>query len=236
VAAALALAAALLVQPWRARLDADRDLSRPPTLANLLSPANLAAPFSVVFASPAMLWVAAAGFCFASVQGCLITFFVTQLTTEIGYALAVAGLAFSAMQVSGSFARVLMGWIADRVGNARALVGLAVASCGMVTVVAAIAPGWPFWAVTLLGLVVGTTSTSWNGVYLAEIARLAPAGRIGDATAGSTILTFGGYLVAPILFAIAVPVVGSYGACFAALAVVALLAVPMLAAAMRSVS
>ncbi len=233
VAAALPLAAVLLVQPWRARLDRDRDISRPPTLANLLSPANLKAPFSVVFASKAMLWVAAAGFCFASVQGCLITFFVTQLTTEIGYALAVAGIAFSAMQISGTFSRVLMGWIADRIGNIPALVALALGSGAMVLVVAAIAPGWPFWAVTLLGLLVGVTSTSWNGVYLAEIARLAPEGRIGDATAGSTILTFSGYLVAPILFALAVPVAGGYGVCFAALSGVAALAVPMLVAARR---
>ena len=57
---------------------------------------------------------------------------------------------------------------------------------------------------------------------------------MGDATAGSTILTFGGYLVAPIVFALAVPVVGSYGSCFVALAVVSLLAVPLLLAAMRA--
>jgi MFS family permease len=234
VAAALPLVAALLGQPWRAALDRDRDMSRPPTPGNLLSPANLTAPFAVVRSSPAMLWVAAAGFCFASVQGCLIAFFVTQLTTEVGYGLAVAGIAFSAMQISGTFARVVMGWVADRIGNLPALVALALGSGAMVLVVAAIAPGWPLWAVTLIGLVVGTTSTSWNGVYLAEIARLAPEGRIGDATAGSTILTFSGYLVAPILFALAVPAVGGYGVCFAALACIAVLAVPLLAAAMRA--
>ena len=234
VAAMLPLLAVVAVQPWRERLDAQRDVARPPTLANLVSPANLAAPFSVVRGNRAMLLVAAAGFCFASVQGCLLTFFVTQLTMEIGYSLAAAGAAFSAMQFSGTFARVLMGWVADRIGGARALVALAAASSLMVLAVAAIAPGWPLWAVTLVGLVVGTTSTSWNGVYLAEVARLAPQGRVGDATAGSTILTFGGYLVAPIVFALAVPVVGSYGSCFVALAVVSLLAVPLLLAAMRA--
>lgn len=234
VAAMLPLAAALLVQPWRGRLDAQRDTSRAPTVANLFSLSNIAAPFSVIRANRPMLMVAAAGFCFASVQGCLLTFFVTQLTTEIGYSLAAAGAAFSAMQFSGTFARVLMGWIADRIGGARSLVVLAAASSLMVLSVSAIAPGWPLWAVTLLGLVVGTTSTSWNGVYLAEVARLAPEGRVGDATAGSTILTFGGYLLAPIVFSLAVPLVGRYGTCFIALAAVALLAVPMLLAAMKA--
>ncbi|MFM8990379.1 MAG: MFS transporter, partial [Alphaproteobacteria bacterium] len=91
VAALLPLLAVLAVQPWRERLDAQRDASRRPTLANLVSPANLMAPFSVIRGNRAMLMVAAAGFCFASVQGCLLTFFVTQLTTEIGYTLAAAG-------------------------------------------------------------------------------------------------------------------------------------------------
>ncbi len=228
VAAALSLVAAVFVQPWRARLDAVRDTSRVPTLGNLFSPANLAAPFAVIRQNPAMYRVSFAGFCFASVQGCLLTFFVTQLTTEIGYTLAVAGAAFSAMQFSGTFARVIMGWLADRMGGPRALILLAILSSVMVLVVSRIAPGWPVWLVTIIGLVVGTTSTSWNGVYLAEIARLAPKGRVGDATAGSTILTFTGYLLAPMIFAFAVPLVGRYGACFTALSIVALLAVPAL--------
>ena len=37
VAAALALIAALCVQPWRSALDASRDTTRPPTFGNLFS-------------------------------------------------------------------------------------------------------------------------------------------------------------------------------------------------------
>lgn len=234
VAAALSLVAAAAVQPWRARLDAGRDVSRVPTIANLFSPTNLTAPFAVIRQNPVMYRVSFAGFCFACVQGCLLTFFVTQLTTEIGYTLAVAGAAFSAMQFSGTFARVLMGWLADKMGGPRALILLAILSSIMIFVVSRIAPGWPIWLVTLIGLVVGTTSTSWNGVYLAEIARLAPKGRVGDATAGSTILTFSGYLLAPMVFAFAVPIVGAYGVCFVALSFIALLAVPALWSQARS--
>jgi nitrate/nitrite transporter NarK len=228
VVAVLSLVAAVAVQPWRARLDAGRDVTRMPTLANLFSPSNLTAPFAVIRQNPIMYRVSFAGFCFACVQGCLLTFFVTQLTTEIGYTLAVAGAAFSAMQFSGTFARVIMGWLADKMGGPRALILLAILSSIMIFVVSRIAPGWPVWLVTLIGLVVGTTSTSWNGVYLAEIARLAPKGKVGDATAGSTILTFSGYLLAPMVFALAVPIVGAYGVCFVALSFIALLAVPAL--------
>lgn len=228
VAAVLSLLAALAVQPWRARLDAGRDASRPPTLGNLFAPANLKAPFVVLFDIPGMASVTAAGFCFACVQGCLLTFFVTQLTTEIGYTLAVAGAAFSAMQFAGTFARVVMGWLADKLGGVRALMLLSVTSSLMVLIVSRIGQGWPVWAVTLVGLIVGMTSTSWNGVYLAEVARMAPPGRVGDATSGSTFFTFSGYLFAPIVFALVVPIVGSYGTCFVVLAGIAILAGPVL--------
>lgn len=228
VAAALAIASAAAVQPWRASLDTNRDVKRPPTIGNLFSPANLKAPFVVFREIPGILPVTFAGFCFACVQGCILAFFVTQLTTEIGFSLAVAGAAFSAMQLSGTFARVVMGWLADRLGGLRSLILLAIASSAMVFVLSRISPGWSSWLVMLVGLVVGMTSTSWNGVYLAEVARLAPPGRVGDATSGSTFFTFSGYLLAPILFALAIPFVDSYGACFFVLALVALLAVPAL--------
>jgi MFS family permease len=233
VAAALAIASAVAVQPWRASLDTNRDVTRQPTVGNLFSPANLKAPFVVFREIPGILPMTFAGFCFACVQGCVLAFFVTQLTTEIGFSLTVAGAAFSAMQLSGTFARVVMGWLADRLGGPRALILLAVTSSAMVFVLSRISPAWSSWMVMLVGLVVGTTSTSWNGVYLAEVARLAPPGRVGDATSGSTFFTFSGYLLAPILFALAIPFVGSYGACFFVLALVALLAVPALWRGMR---
>jgi MFS family permease len=234
--AVLALGAALLVQPWRARLDAARDASRAPTLGNLFSPSNLRAPFVVLRENPCMVPITIAGFAFACVQGCLLTFFVTQLTTEVGFTLAVAGAAFSAMQLSGTFARVFMGWLADKIGGRNALMLLATCSCAMILVVARIDVSWPLWVVVVIGLMAGITSTSWNGVYLAEVARLSPPGKVGDATSGSTFFTFGGYLLAPIVFAYALPFVGSYGRCFVALAAIALTVVPVLWLAARRVS
>ncbi len=233
VAAALAVVSAAAVQPWRAGLDTDRNMTRPPTIGNLFSPANLKAPFVVFREIPGILPMTFAGFCFSCVQGCVLAFFVTQLTTEIGFSLAVAGTAFAAMQLSGAFARVGMGWLADRLGGPRALILLAVASSTMVFVLSRIGPDWSSWLVMLVGLVVGTTSTSWNGVYLAEVARLAPPGRVGDATSGSIFFTFSGYLLAPILFTLAIPFVGSYGVCFFMVALVGLLAVPALWRGMR---
>jgi hypothetical protein len=56
--------------------------------------------------------------------------------------------------------------------------------------------------------------TSWNGVYLAEVATLAPPDRVGEATSGSTFCTFIGYVVSPTLFAAIVAATGSYPGAF----------------------
>jgi MFS family permease len=233
VAGTLAVASAVVVQPWRARLDTNRDVIRRPTVGNLFAVSNLKAPFVVFREIPGMLPVTFAGFCFACIQGCVLAFFVTQLTMELGYSLMLAGAAFSAMQISGTFGRVVMGWLADRLGGLRVIILLAIASSSMIFVMSRIRFGWSDWLAMLVGFVVGITSTSWNGVYLAEVARLAPPGRVGDATSGSTFFTFSGYLLAPILFALAIPFVGSYGVCFLILAVIALFPVPALWRCMR---
>ncbi|MDR1709824.1 MAG: MFS transporter [Candidatus Accumulibacter sp.] len=231
--AIIALTSALAVQPWREALDAGRDASRRPTMARLLSPANLAMPFLVLREVPGMLPLTLATVCFASAQSCVLAFFVTQLTSETGFPLAVAGAAFSAMQVSGTFSRIVMGWIADRLGSARTLLFLALGSAAVVTALAFMDGGWPVWRVMAAGVAVGATSISWNGVYLAEVARVVPLRRIGDATSGSTFFLFIAYAAGPFLFALGVPLAGGYGACFLVVALVQLLAVPALARCIR---
>jgi MFS family permease len=226
--AAFCLAGAFVVQPWREQLDTERNTTKRPTVGNLFSKANLATAFLVLKEIPGMLPLTLAVFCFSGVQACILTFFVTQLTTELGFSLAIAGMAFSAMQVSGTFSRVIMGWIADRLGNAKTLVLLALASAGMVLVLSRIGPDWPAWLVMVVGFVIGVTSISWNGVYLAEVARIAPLGRIGDATSGSTFFLFISYGLAPLLFSLGVPLAGGYGLCFLVVVLVQILAIPAL--------
>ena len=226
--AAIALAGALAVQPWREQLDTDRDTAKRPTIGNLFSKVNLAIPFLVLKEIPGMLPLTLAVACFSCMQGCVLTFFVTQLTSEQGFSLAVAGAAFSVMQVSGIFSRIIMGWIADHIGSAKTMLLLALLSTVMVLALAAMSPDWPVWLVMLLGGALGTTCISWNGVFLAEAARIAPPGRIGDATAGSTFFLFVAYAAGPFLFSLGIPLAGGYGVCFVVVALIQLLAVPAL--------
>jgi len=51
--------------------------------------------------------------------------------------------------------------------------------------------------VVALAVAFGSTATAWQGVYLAEVAREAPADRVADATSGGMAITFFCALVGP---------------------------------------
>ena len=55
--------------------------------------------------------------------------------------------------------------------------------------------------VVTLALAFGATASGWNGVYLAEVARLAPSGQAGSATGGALAFTYAGVVAGPPLFA-----------------------------------
>ena len=88
-------------------------------------------------------------------------------------------------------------------------------------------PGWPLWALFAFAMAYGATAVGWNGVFLAEIARRAPPGRISDATGGSAFFTFLGVVVTPPLFYLVLHITSSYAATYA------LFGVPALAAGLR---
>jgi MFS family permease len=63
----------------------------------------------------------------------------------------------------------------------------------------------------------GASAIGWNGVYLAEVARRAPAGMAGAATGGTLAITFLGVVIGPVLFGALSAAAGSYRAGFLAL-------------------
>jgi MFS family permease len=115
------------------------------------------------------------------------------------------------MQFSGVFARIFLGWLADRTGTpsrnltAQAFVAAAlVAGYGML-------PDAPAFALTaLLAGATGFFAASWNGIYMAEIARLSPPDRIVEATSSGALIAFCGYTAGPSLFSLLVTLTGQY--------------------------
>jgi MFS family permease len=225
-AAAIAATTTLLAQPFRETLDADRDHSRALSLSTFMSFATVMMPFRAMGLAPTLPRLTFIGFTLATAQGCLLGFYVTYLVADIGVTLTAAGVAFAVMQASGIAGRIAIGWLADRIGSAmRTLIALAVGSTGAALLIAATAPDWPWWAVLISAGAAGLAATSWNGIYLAEIARVAPHGRVGDATAGASILTFIGYILGPATFAVIVDHSGSYRLAFVLAAMLPMIAV-----------
>jgi hypothetical protein len=61
-----------------------------------------------------------------------------------------------------------------------------------------------------LALAIGVVAASWPGLILSEIAHLAPKGRIADAVAGSSMITFAGYVFGPFVFSAMVRMTGGW--------------------------
>ena len=225
VTALMGICAMVLVQRVRRELDADRDVTVTLSVRALLSPANLAQPFQAVARSPRLPLLTLASFCLAAIQGNLFTFAVTYLTDEIGLSLVQAGAASSAMLLSGMVGRVLMGWTADRLGSAIAVLRVLALTATVATfAISTIGRDWTYPAIVGTFAVTGILATTWNGVFLAEVARIAPKGQVGTATAGSAFITFLAYFAGPLIFAKAVALVGTYGPVFAGLAALGLVA------------
>lgn len=75
-------------------------------------------------------------------------------------------------------------------------------------------------AVVLLCVVYGASAFGWNGVYIAEVARVAPEGKVAIATGGSLAVTYFGVVVGPFFFWLIVTVTGSYAIAFGSAALV----------------
>jgi nitrate/nitrite transporter NarK len=118
-----------------------------------------------------------------------------------------------------------MGWTADRLGSAIAVLRtLAVTATLATLAISTVGRDWSYGAIVLVFAGTGILATTWNGVFLAEVARIAPRGRVGTATAGSAFITFLAYFAAPLVFGKTVSLVGAYGPVFAGLAALGLVA------------
>jgi MFS family permease len=183
-------------------------------------------PIRIVLSRAPMRRIAYLSFLFAIVQTSFSGYLVVAVSALTPLSLPAAGLILATAQGGGIGGRVFWGWTADRSGRGqRVLVLLGIAMALAALLFAQIDAQWPLWALCLIGALVGVTSTGWNGVYLSELARHAPAGRIGEATGGALLLTYCGSLFGPLLFGGLISWVGDIGQAFAVLGLFTLLAI-----------
>lgn len=210
-----AIAVAVLL-PMRRRWDDDRQP------AAGLRGHMLEGP-KLVWRSPPLRGLALTGFCFAAVQLSLSTFVVSLLVKDLEWTLVAAGGTASLLQVTGGGARILWGILADRTrtgGHVLAAIGLV--STATALALATVSADWPVWAVLAVLVAFSTGAIGWMGVFMAEVARMAPSGTVGAATGGAMMVTFAGVVVGPTLFATLHEVVGRYSLTYALMAVFAL--------------
>ncbi len=196
---------ALLLWPAHRVYDDDRQPNRRISLADV----GLALRTTV--SSRNMAELAFAGFAFSGLQVAFTSYYVAYLVEDGGRSFAEAGemLAWaSAMAIAG---RIFWGSLAGRVLPSRPLLAfLAWAMVAATVGIALLAPETPRLWVIAAGLFMGATTVSWNGVHLAEVARLAPRGNASLATAGVLFCCFSGLLVLPGAFGAIVAVTGNY--------------------------
>ena len=196
------------IAPLRMAMDVEREPARSIHPRDIFRLATVLGPIQTLRASPQMLTVTALAISFSIAQGALYSFSVTYLTQR-GLSLVDAGFAYACLQGAGVFARVLLGWLADRTGRpslnltiqayigAACLLGYAFMPLNL-----------PLTTVAIIATACGFFCASWNGIYMAEVVRLAPSGMVAEATSASTLFTFLGYVAGPSLFALAVPLWG----------------------------
>lgn len=206
---------ALLAQPLRAPLDDDRDRTA------RLSAAALVNGLALVMRSPPLRTMALVSFVYAGMQMSVAGFIVAYLHTEIGLGLIAAGTALTVASVAGVIARISWGSFSDRTGAPRAtlaLIGFLMAGASVAA--ALFTTAWPMLAILAVSAALGATAIGWNGVYLSEVARLAPSGEAGRATGGCLFFTYVGVVILPFLFGWLQRASGSYALCFVVAAIV----------------
>ena len=165
----------------------------------------------IIWDSPGLRELAFVAIAFNAYQLSLLGYFVTYLNIEIGLSLVAAGSIFATMQFTAIIGRIAWGASADFFGNTRRQLGL-IAFINVATslAIASFSSSWPIGALIAVAVLAGGTAVSWNGMYLAETARLAPEGKVGLTAGGIIVFLSLGGLCGPAAFAIVASLTGAY--------------------------
>ncbi|WP_191083800.1 MFS transporter [Roseococcus microcysteis] len=209
-AGAVLVLLALAIQPLRAGWDAGHGAA-----------AAALARFRLRDA-PALRALAVTGGAYALVQIALGAHMVAMLVLDFGWDPVSAGLMVGLSQAVGAFSRIGWAVLADAwQGGLRVLVLIGLFAT-LFFALLPLAPGAATWKIVLLFVLLGATSTGWNGVLVAESVRLAPEGAQGAASGAVLSLTFTGAVIGPTALALLSTAMGGYTTAFALAGVLSL--------------
>lgn len=194
LSALLCLVLAVVLEPWRARCDTDRDPAAPLGLRAIGETIRSAW-------SPGVGTITAMAMCYVGLQFVHTTFIVVFLVETQERSLGAAGGLFSIATLVAIPCRILWGWLGGRLVAPRRLlagIGLGIAAAFGAM---ALLPQFAADPVILAALALNSaTVMAFHGLMLAEVARLSPQGRAGSVTGGVLFFAQIGQIVLPPLF------------------------------------
>ena len=227
-AALMSFAFVAMVQPLRAEFDSDRQPARP------LKIGDVRGTLMMVFRDARIRELALGIFSFTGLQLAFASFFVSFLSIELGWSLTDAGIAYSVAMVSGIVGRILWGWVGTAyVQPLFVLSALGVAMGTAMIAMSFIDTSTAQPLIWVAAFCFGMTGIGYQGVMLAEVARIAPPGMAGVITGGTVFFAFAGMILFPAAFGLILWAGGSYGAAFAITGIPPLLAGVLLFRAAR---
>ncbi len=186
---------------------------------------SVRAAMRAVLATPALRRLTAAAFVLMALHAAFQTFTVAFLVEHVGLALTTAGGLFALLAGAGSVARIVLGWAADRLAPPRTvLIATSVAGAAACALFATFDAAWSPAAMAITCVLAGASSAGWYGVFLAEVARQAPAQRVGLATGGALFFVYSSIVAGPLAFSALVTATASWPTALATMAGVTLLA------------
>jgi len=227
--AAMCLVAGIAVQPWRRAFDQPVKTST--------SAGKQRTPLRLVAADPSLRTLAVVSFSMSCLQLAYGPIIVAFLADDAGTDLATAGGIVTVAMAASVALRIGLGAVADQLGGTRVLAAIALvmvlAATASAVIAATGAEAAPLALVAAIGAILGASSYSWNGVYLAEVAKAAPPDAVAAATAGTMTMVFLGGFVGPAVTTAAIALTGTYAmgfvvmAVFAAVAGIAIITAPL---------
>ncbi len=190
---------------------------------HVASGTGLLEPLRMVFSHARLRELAISSFAFSGMQMCLGSYLVVLLIERAALTVAVAGGALSVAMIAGIFGRLFWGVLADYGFSARSvlgLLGLLMATGAMLMTL--IDNTWTLGFIYLVCFLFGASAVGWNGVYLAEVAHIAPPGRAGSATGASLAMTYSGVVILPSIFWLVHALTDSYAPGFMLVGLLAL--------------
>ena len=205
VTAALVIVVALVVQPLRRRVDISGKPDAPDEGHSPL------AALKLVLGAGSLRALTMGALALMAMHSCFQSLTVAFLVERVELTLTKAGVLFAVLQTTSAVSRVVLGWLVDRIRRARTIL-MAIAALGLVGsgLTAMLTPQTGYPVLVMVCALAGLGSSGWYGVFLSEIARHAPDGRVGLTTGGALSFIYIGLVAGPLAFSAVVGLADSY--------------------------